>query len=177
MDSLLNDAFLLSKLEKGDGLFPLENVDISEQLNWAINTVSANTVSKEIDIHLINDQPCVVGGNTVAIRQVLINLLSNAVKYNRKNGNIWIYTNNISNGIEVSVKDTGYGIFEDELPKIFEKFFRAKGSERAQGDRTGPLYCRIAYGCNGRQYLGKKQRGSRKHLYSIVQKGSTVTKS
>ncbi|MEK6725799.1 MAG: hybrid sensor histidine kinase/response regulator [Deltaproteobacteria bacterium] len=137
MDSLLNDAFLLSKLEKGDGLFPLENVDISEQLNWAINTVSANTVSKEIDIHLINDQPCVVGGNTVAIRQVLINLLSNAVKYNRKNGNIWIYTNNISNGIEVSVKDTGYGIFEDELPKIFEKFFRAKGSERAQGTGLG----------------------------------------
>ncbi len=137
MESLLNDAFLLSKLEKGDGLFPMENVDIAEQLNWAINAVSADTVGKEIDIHFADVSPCMVIGNTVAIGQVLINLLSNAVKYNRKNGNIWIYTNNTSNGIEVSVRDTGYGIPEDELPKIFEKFFRAKGSERAHGTGLG----------------------------------------
>ena len=137
MDSLLNDTFLLSKLEKGDGLFPMENVDISEQLNLAINAVSADTVGKEIDIHLINDQPCAVIGNTVAIGQVLINLLSNAVKYNRKKGNIWIYINDTSNGVEVSVKDTGYGIPEDELPKVFEKFFRAKGSEMANGTGLG----------------------------------------
>ena len=137
MDSLLNDAFLLSRLENGGGLAPIEQVELIEQLNWAINTVSADTVSKEIDIHLINDLPCVVGGNTVAIRQVLINLLSNAVKYNRKNGNIWIYTNNTSNDVEVSVKDTGYGIPEDELPKVFEKFYRAKGSERAKGTGLG----------------------------------------
>lgn len=137
MDSLLNDAFLLSRLENGGGLAPIEQIDLIEQLNWAINTVSANTVSKEIDIHLINDQPCVVRGNSVAIRQVLINLISNAVKYNRKNGNIWISTNNIGNGVEVSIKDTGYGIPEDELPKVFEKFYRAKGSERAKGTGLG----------------------------------------
>jgi len=137
MDSLLNDVFLLSRLEKGEGLSPMEKVDLIEQLNWAINTVSANTVSKEIDIHLINDSPCTVNGNAVAIRQVLINLLSNAIKYNRKNGNIWICTNNTSNGVEVSVKDTGYGIPEDELPKIFEKFYRAKGSERTKGTGLG----------------------------------------
>ena len=137
MDSLLNDAFLLSRLENGGGLAPIEKVDLIEQLNLAINTVSANTVSKEIDIHLINDSPCTVNGNAVAIRQVLINLLSNAIKYNRKNGNIWICTNNTSNGVEVSVKDTGYGIPEDELPKIFEKFYRAKGSERTKGTGLG----------------------------------------
>lgn len=137
MDSLLNDAFLLSRLENGGGLAPLEQVDLMEELNWAITTVSANTVSKEIDIHLLNDLPCVVSGNTVAIRQVLINLLSNAIKYNRKNGNIWISTNNTSNGVEVSVRDTGYGIPEDELPKVFEKFYRAKGSERAIGNGLG----------------------------------------
>lgn len=137
MDSLLNDAFLLSKLEKGDGLFPMENVDIAEQLNWGINAVSADTVAKEIDIHFTDVSPCMVIGNSTAIRQVLINLLSNAVKYNRKNGNIWICTNNTSNGIEVSVRDTGCGIPEDELPKIFEKFFRAKGSEMAKGTGLG----------------------------------------
>ena len=101
---------IITELQKTIGF------EIAEQLNWAINAVSADTVSKEVDIHFTDVSACMVIGNSTAIRQVLINLLSNAVKYNRKNGNIWIYTNNTSNGVDVSVRDTGYGIPEDELP-------------------------------------------------------------
>lgn len=137
MDSLLNDAYLLSRLENDGGLLPLKKVDLTEQLNWSINAISADTVSKEIDIHITDESPCMVIGDPVAIRQVLINLLSNAVKYNRKNGSIWISANHTSSEVEVSVKDTGYGIPEDELPKIFDKFYRAKGSEIAKGTGLG----------------------------------------
>jgi signal transduction histidine kinase len=137
MDSLLNDAFLLSRLENGGGLAPMEKVDMSKQLDWAINAVSADTVSKEIDIHLIHDSPCTVSGNAVAIRQVLINLLSNAIKYNRKQGKIWVFTRETEDSVEISVKDTGYGIPEEEMPRIFEKFYRTKGSEQAQGSGLG----------------------------------------
>lgn len=137
MDSILNDASLLTILENGGVLSPIEKVDITEQIKWAINAVNSKTVSNEIDIHLLNDLPCVVSGNTVAIRQVLINLLSNAINYNRKNGKIWIFTRETSSCLAVFVKDTGYGIPEEDLPKVFEKFYRAKGSKIAKGSGLG----------------------------------------
>ncbi|MDO8445021.1 MAG: ATP-binding protein [Deltaproteobacteria bacterium] len=128
MESLLNDSSLLTRLEKGEGLSPIGMVNIGEQLAWAINAIKDDASSKEIDIHLLSDSFCMVKGNTTAIRQVLINLLSNAVKYNRGQGKIWVFTKETDEWVEVHVKDTGYGIPEEELPKVFEKFYRAKGT-------------------------------------------------
>lgn len=151
MESLLNDASLLTRLEKGERLTPISPVDLGELLAWAVNAVKDDASSKEIDIHLLSDSFCMVKGNTTAIRQVLINLLSNAVKYNRKQGKIWVFTNETEDRVEVSVKDTGYGIPEWEQDKVFEKFYRAKGSERAKG--TG---------------LGKEQGNGREYIYSFI---------
>ncbi len=137
MESLLNDASLLTRLEKGEGLSPMGLVNIGDQLAWAVNAVMDEAGDKEIDIHLLSDSTSIIKGNTTAIKQVLINLLSNAIKYNRKQGKVWVFTNETDGGIEISVKDTGYGIPEVEMPKVFEKFYRAKGSERAKGTGLG----------------------------------------
>lgn len=137
MDNLLNDASLPSRLENGGKLSPMSAIDIGVQLAWAVNAVSVDAGGKEIDIHLLSDSSCSVHGNITAIRQVLINLLSNAVKYNIKQGKIWVFTNETDDWMEISVKDTGYGIPEEELPKVFEKFYRAKGSEIAKGTGLG----------------------------------------
>lgn len=137
MESLLNDVSMLSKLEKGEGLFPMGTVDLGSQLAWAVNGVRKDAEDKEIDIHLLSDSSCMAKGNITAIRQVLINLLSNAVKYNRKQGKIWAFTKETIDQIEVSVKDTGHGIAEEELPMIFDKFYRARGSEKAKGTGLG----------------------------------------
>jgi len=159
MDSLLNDVFLLSRLEKGEGLSPIEKVDITKQLDWAINAVSADTVSKEIDIHLTNSSPCVVNGNSIAIRQILLNLLSNAIKYNRKQGKIWVLTDETDDRIEVSIKDTGYGIPEEEVSKVFEKFYRAKGSERASGSGLGLYLVRLLMEAMGGNVTAESKEG------------------
>jgi signal transduction histidine kinase len=137
MEGILNDTSLLSKLEKGKGLSPMGTVDIGEQLSWSVNAVREDAGNKEIDIHLLSDTPCMVQGNAMGVRQVLLNLLSNAIKYNRRQGKIWAFTKETVDQIEVSIKDTGYGIAEDELPMIFDKFYRARGSEMAKGTGLG----------------------------------------
>lgn len=144
MESLLNDASLLTRLEKGDKLPAMQAVDIGNILAWAVNVVIKDAEGKEICIHLLSDSSCIVHGNTTAIKQVLLNLLSNAVKYNRRQGKIWVFTNETDEWIEVSVKDTGYGVPEEELPRIFEKFYRAKGSEeKAKGTGLGLYLVRL----------------------------------
>lgn len=84
-------------------------------------------------ISVVNAAAARVRGNATAIRQVLINLVSNAVKYNREDGRVWICFEEGEGWIDIAVKDEGPGIPNEELPKIFDKFFRGRGSERIQG--------------------------------------------
>lgn len=167
MESLLNDASLLSRLEKGERLSPMLTIPIGEHIAWAVNAVNEDARSKEIDIHLLSDSLCTVQGNRTAIRQVLINLLSNAIKYNRRQGKVWVFTNETKDGIEISVKDTGYGIQENELPKIFEKFYRARGSEKVKGTGLGLYLVKLLMDTMG----GKVTAKSRERV------GSTFTVS
>jgi len=87
----------------------------------------------------------------------LINLLSNAVKYNRGQGKIWVFTNEKDDRIEVSVKDTGYGIAEEELPMIFDKFYRARGSEKAKGTGLGLYLVKLLMDAMGGKVLIKSR--------------------
>lgn len=173
MESLLNDVSMLSKLEKGEGLFPMGTVDLGSQLAWAVNAVRKDAEDKEIDIHLLSDSSCMVKGNTTAIRQVLINLLSNSVKYNRKQGKIWVFTNENNDCVDVSVKDTGYGIAEEELPMIFDKFYRARGSETAKGTGLGLYLVKLLMEAMGGKVV-VKSRETVGSLFSVSFKKGVI---
>lgn len=66
--------------------------------------------------------------------QVMTNLLSNSVKYSKKGGSIILTAQQITDGISLSVRDNGIGISEEDLPYIFERFYRAdKSRNRSTG--------------------------------------------
>lgn len=71
------------------------------------------------------------------IGQVLINLLSNAMKYTPNGGKIWISLSETDKGVALSVKDTGAGIAENEIPFIFERFYRGDKSRNRMTGGTG----------------------------------------
>jgi signal transduction histidine kinase len=75
--------------------------------------------------------------NKTGIRQVLINLVSNAIKYSRSSGNIWISFGLFENCVKLTIKDEGCGIRQEEIPLIFNKFYRAAGSELEKGSGLG----------------------------------------
>ena len=63
------------------------------------------------------------------LKQVILNLLSNAIKYNRPNGKIVLQAKKEREEIRLTVKDTGYGIPEESMPNLFNKFFRVRETE------------------------------------------------
>jgi signal transduction histidine kinase len=71
------------------------------------------------------------------IAALLVNLLGNAVKYTPEGGRVTFRVNVSDQHIEINVEDTGVGIAEDELPKVFDKFFRSQDPRVQQETGTG----------------------------------------
>jgi len=71
------------------------------------------------------------------IQETMINLLANSVKYTPRNGKIDINVSDKGNSILIQIEDTGIGIPEAELPRIFEEFYRASNAKKAEKDGTG----------------------------------------
>ena len=90
-----------------------------------------------MDIIVANNMSALVTGNDTAVRQVLMNLLSNAIKYNRYGGKVWITMEEMNDRVDISITDEGCGMRQDELPKIFDKFYRTNSNETNKGTGLG----------------------------------------
>lgn len=136
--SLLNDVSLLARLEKKEsGSLSVEPIDIVAVTKDAVDMALDAAKKKRIEIAVMKSTPSPVWVHRTGAKQVLINLLTNAVKYGREGGRVWIYFDERNGWTDVSVKDEGCGILPDELHRIFDKFYRAAGSEQVKGAGLG----------------------------------------
>jgi signal transduction histidine kinase len=149
MESILNDASLLAKLEHGTGSLYRQSIVVDDLVKDAVETFGEAARSRGMEISVVNATAARVWGNATAIRQILFNLLSNAVKYGRNGGRIWIYFDEGEGWLDISVKDEGPGIPKDELTNIFNKFFRGRGSENIKGTGLGLYVVKLLAGAMG----------------------------
>jgi signal transduction histidine kinase len=82
-------------------------------------------------------KPAVVKGNRVALEGLLINLVKNAISHSPKGGVVLISITMVNSSVKLSVTDKGSGIHKDELPYIFEPFFRGKDEHKAKATHNG----------------------------------------
>ncbi|HUI46873.1 MAG TPA: response regulator [Nitrospirota bacterium] len=136
-ENLLNDTSLLARLEQEGSAFPITPVDISAVCEEVVDMFRDEAKKNEIEIEIINKTRFLVRGDRTAVRQVLVNLVSNAVKYNRRGGKVRLSFNDAGSCLQISVQDEGCGVSSEELPRIFDKFYRAGGSERKKGAGLG----------------------------------------
>lgn len=141
--TLVSDILDFSKLE-ADKLDLNEGIyDVSSMLNDLINSISLQLRKKKLDLRLeiAQDVPHKLLGDEIHIRQIVSNLLSNAVKFTEK-GRVtlrlgWKKLSEEEIELEVIVKDTGIGIKEEDIPKLFRAFQRMDSETRSKDDRTG----------------------------------------
>lgn len=104
----------------------------------AIGAVKRSAQDKHIELHFnldkTVDQYC---GEAVMIEETLMNLLVNAIKYTPEGGQVTMTVRDLPEVVEVSVQDTGIGIPESDMPRIFEEFFRAQNAKATEKDGTG----------------------------------------
>lgn len=141
--SLVSDILDFSRIQSGkmellDGIY-----DVSSLLNDLINSVSVPLRKKKLRLTLdiASDVPYKLSGDEIHLRQIIGNLLSNAVKYT-KSGTVtlhlsWKKKNEDEIMLEISVEDTGVGIKEQDISKIFDTFIRTDMEASRTEDGSG----------------------------------------
>ncbi len=136
---LINDVLDFQKLQSGRAKFNMQDNSINNAIETVYNTMVKAVKKNGVDLRLALDNtlPKVTYDNDKII-QVLTNLVSNAMKFTEK-GSITIASRRIENAIRVSVCDTGCGIKQEDLPKLFHQFqqLMSGGSRKTGGTGLG----------------------------------------
>ncbi len=161
LTEILNDFLSLGKLEDGQ----IRNVPVVFNLDEFCRELvdELKPVCKDNQaIHYTHEGDTEVCIDRHLLKNVLINLISNAAKYS--NGDIFFKTGKIDSKVHIEILDHGIGIPEEDLPYVFDQFFRAHNSGTIQGTGLG---LNIVY-----KYIQLMQGEIR--LQSELQKGTTV---
>jgi two-component system phosphate regulon sensor histidine kinase PhoR len=136
LDLLAEDLLALAQLESGNSNLQLGEVDLSSFFGEVIRDWEKKLASKQLNV-VIDVPPAfpTIRADRVRLQEALYNLLDNAVKYSREHGEIRLMTRARDNEIALSVSDNGVGISKEDLPRIFERFYRADKARTAESVR------------------------------------------
>jgi signal transduction histidine kinase/CheY-like chemotaxis protein len=114
------------------------NIRLAEVIESSLGDVQGMALQKKVALenHTAKDLP-ITFGHPNRLRQVLTNLLSNSVKFTPRHGTVSITSEESEDTTTISVTDTGIGIPQDELPRIFDDFYRGMTAEDASGAGIG----------------------------------------
>lgn len=130
MRKLITDLLDMTRLESGEKVRKLEQVELVEVAKNAIDAVRIETDSRNIAVVLNSPASVQIAqADRSEMDMVFNNLLTNAVKYNKDNGRVTIDIKSCDGEIVVSVADTGIGMTTDETSKLFHEFMRIKNAK------------------------------------------------
>jgi two-component system phosphate regulon sensor histidine kinase PhoR len=138
MTQLARDLTELSRIESGQDKLEVAATDLNLLIDQAITKMKPQSERKQIDILWQSDPSLpVISVEEERIQQVVIDLLHNAIKFTPSGGKIIISAKSEGESVLVSVEDTGVGIPAEDLPHIFERFYKADKSRSSEGTGLG----------------------------------------
>jgi PAS domain S-box-containing protein len=130
LSGLINTLLSIARIETGAVTIERQRIRLQEFLEDAVDAVSRAARDKELsfDVDVPRDIRNIYIDKEL-FRVAINNLLTNAIKYNRPNGEVHVSVREVADRVAISVRDTGIGIREDDLPQVFDKFFRSEDLE------------------------------------------------
>jgi two-component system, OmpR family, phosphate regulon sensor histidine kinase PhoR len=136
LDLLAEDLLTLAELESANPNLQLGNVDLPNFFGEVIRDWQEKLANKQLNV--VADVPpglAPIRADRARLQEALYNVLDNAVKYSREHGEIRLVARQRDEEIILSVSDNGIGIGKEDLPRIFERFYRADKARTAENIR------------------------------------------
>jgi PAS domain S-box-containing protein len=138
LGQMIDDLLNVARLQNGRGLqFALQGVDLNVLIQRVVKLQSKSSYVRGHEIVVSSPELPTIIGDEGKVEQVLNNLLSNALKYSPNGGTVTIAGEVEGEGIHLSVADQGMGIPKEQLPRMFQQFFRVEGSHMVGIKGTG----------------------------------------
>jgi two-component system phosphate regulon sensor histidine kinase PhoR len=134
LSNIAADLLSLSELESSGATAPPHPVSIRAAIESAVRTVESAARLQGVKVLCEPMEDVKAIGHELRLEQVFVNLLDNAVKFNRPNGEVQIEMRRKNGRVNILIGDTGIGIPSEDLPRVFERFYRVdKARSRAMG--------------------------------------------
>lgn len=137
LDTLVNDLLVLSNLESKEMALDKKEIDLSLEASKVILGFKSQLEKKHIQIKNYLSAGLIVRADKNRIGQVFTNLIDNAIKFNKDKGFIKIYSHAEGGKVKITIEDSGLGIPEKDLPRIFERFYRVDKARSRELGGTG----------------------------------------
>ncbi|MGQ9508992.1 MAG: response regulator, partial [Thermodesulfobacteriota bacterium] len=135
---LIRDLLDLSKIEAGKMIQYKEPLSLQEIIQKVVEFMKVEADHKKLDLQFVSpSHPLIIHADRNSMEGVFTNLISNAIKYTPEGGKVRIILSEENGFAKVIVSDTGIGIKKEDLPRIFDKFYRVKTTETRQIVGTG----------------------------------------
>ena len=168
LELLVEDLLTLAQLESDNPNLEMGTVDLSSFLPEMVRDWEKKITRK--NLNLLLDLPtdlAPISADRTRLQEALYNLLDNAVKYSRENGEIRLSARSRDGEIELAVSDDGIGIAKEDLPRIFERFYRAdkaRSPDKIRGTGLGLAIVKHV----------AQLHGGRVEAESELEKGTTI---
>lgn len=136
--TLIKDLLDLSKIEAGKMVQYKEPLSLQEVIQRVVDLMRAEADAKKLDLQFSAPfNISLIQADRNSMEGIFTNLVSNAIKYTPEGRKIWVTLSEESGFVKAVVSDTGIGIKKEDLPRIFDKFYRVKTAETRQIVGTG----------------------------------------
>ena len=135
--TLINELLDIARIEAGQHVQHHVPIDIEQIIKDTLALIKVRADEKSITLTYRCENLRPVHGDPKSIEEVFSNLVTNAINYSPESGNVDVTAQGLGEYMEIKVTDTGVGIDPEELPKIFDKFYRVKHPKTRQVMGTG----------------------------------------
>ncbi len=136
--TLIKDLLDLSKIEAGKMVQYKEPLSLQEVIQRVVDLMWAEAEAKKLDLQFsAPSETPLISADRNSMEGIFTNLISNAIKYTPEGGKVWVTLGDEGGFVKATVSDTGIGIKKEDLPRIFDKFYRVKTTETRQIVGTG----------------------------------------
>ena len=168
MELLIKNLLTLSQLDSKTMNFNVREFDLEESVAYLAKSLAVNASARGHKLTFDGAyDPVIIRGDKIRIEQILINITSNAIKYTPDGGRISLRLHDLGDRAEITITDNGVGIPEEDIPHLFERFYRVEKARSSDKGGTG-LGLAIA-----KEFAAA--HGGDIRVSSIVGKGTTFT--